>query len=130
MEVRPGDEFRVWFPFVRETVSLLEPDGAGGPCFVERESWRPGVRNVAVAPDDCESHADGEGEQVLTVVSIHKPGLRYPPRVFYVQEWVDPERKRFGKKKLRMTTLAAFRRKLFGYIHPVAVVAGKRREVA
>ena len=56
------------------------------------------------------------GSMVLTVVDVFKPG-RYPARVFYTRQWIDPDGKVFGKSALRMTTVSAFLRRTRGYMH-------------
>lgn len=108
-----GQIVEVPYPFIREMISLYDEDGPH-----EVESWRPGTRSEMVYPDDCDEFADGKGKQVLTVVSIHKPG-RFPTRVFFTQEWVDPNGKIFGKVgKCRVTVESAFRRKTRGFAYP------------
>lgn len=111
-------EIQAPYPFILDTA----PDFEGGtmedvPC------WRPGVRGEVVTnTGDTEEFADGMGQIVLTEVSRHKPG-RYPERVFYVRQWIDPDGKRFGKTNLRMTTSAAFARLCKGYRHEFEMAA-------
>lgn len=93
---------------VRATYDDGDPEGG------VRESWKPGVEWVGVYPDSERAEADAMGSIALTVVSVHKPG-RYPERVFYVQRWVAPNGRVFGKPKLRVTTTAAFLRRSRGY---------------
>lgn len=52
----------------------------------------------------------------VRIVGVFRPG-QYPTRVFYEREWVDPDGKRFGKKRLRIATSASFTRMLGGYRH-------------
>lgn len=106
-----GEVFRVRYPFVRERVTLCGEDGP-----YETVSWRPGVSIECAGPygEDTDIIANGEGEMILTVVDVCKPG-RYPTRVFYTRQWVDPNGHAFGKKGLRMTTLDAFRRRAAGF---------------
>jgi len=110
-ELKSGDVFNVSYPFVLEEVELLDTDG---PCTTK--SWRPGVEYVATGPygDSFEPFADKMGVMRLTVVSVHKPG-KYPARVFFVRQWIDPNGKLFGKTKLRMTTATVFARRARGY---------------
>lgn len=111
-----GQAFNVPYPFLRVTVNLYDEDGP-----YKAESWRPGTRPKLVTPDDSEEIADGVGLQVLTIVSVHKPG-RFPPRVFYTQEWVAPDGKKFGKaNKCRVTVASAFRRKVRGFAYPFEI---------
>lgn len=106
-----GDVFHVRYPFIRETVTLCGEDG-----FYEARTWRPGVsiENVGPYGEDTDIVANGEGEMILTVVDTFKPG-RFPRRVFYTRQFVDPNGYRFGKSGLRMTTVDAFRRRASGY---------------
>lgn len=110
-------EIKAPYPFIRVTVTLHDEEG---PHDVQ--SWRPGVRGVPVYPGDVEEVADGMGSIVLTEVSRHKPG-RYPERVFYVRQWIDPDGRRFGKPGLRMTTAHAFARLCKGYRHEFEMAA-------
>lgn len=105
-----GEVHRIAYPMVVEPVQLLGDDGP-----YETKSWRPGVRYELYSPyGGSTACADGVGQMVLQVVSTHKPG-RYPERVFYIRQWVDPLGKTFGKKKLRITTSQAFMSMLKGF---------------
>ena len=106
------DVFEVSYPFTRGTFARF-----GEP---EQPSWTPGTRYKPAGPEDYEEVADGVGKQILTVVSVHKPG-RYPERTFYTQQWEDPDGKRFGKGKLRMTTTPTFRKRTEGFYRPYRV---------
>lgn len=109
-EIPEGAVFHVAYPFYRTKVSLLDEDGP-----YETMSWRPGIYYEQTSPyGDGQAFADGLGKQVLTVITKHKPG-KYPERVFFTQSWIDPNGKSFGKTKLRMTTLAVFRRRVRGF---------------
>lgn len=112
-DIKAGDVFRVRFPFVRKmrTVWDIEDPFAGAS---QVETWVPGVANRFVPPDDGEAYANGEGWQILTVVSVHKPG-RFPARVFFTQQFEDPDGGVFGKNKCRILTQSAFRHRLAGY---------------
>lgn len=113
MEV--GEVFAVPYPFVRDKYMELDQDEEG-VVEIERQTWRPGTRFEEYGREgeytDC--LADAMGTMRVTVVSLHKPG-RYPARVFYTRQWIDPDGKQFGKGKLRITTEAAFRILLRGY---------------
>jgi hypothetical protein len=127
-EVAAGAVFCVPYPFVVETYEepIADEDGFGS---VERKTWRPGVRFEPCGQygecTDCV--ADAMGVMELRVVSTHKPG-RYPERVFYVRTWRDPDGKPFGKLKLRMTTVGAFRTLRSGYRHRIESLTGAGRE--
>ncbi|MES2950309.1 MAG: hypothetical protein V4858_17335 [Pseudomonadota bacterium] len=115
--INSGDVFRVKYPFVRVTVEVpdSDPEGQG---FATIQSWRPGVEFVPCGPcgDDSEAQCNAEGEMVLTVVDVHKPG-KFPARVFFTRQWVDPNGKAFGKGKLHIMTAQAFKRRARGYMH-------------
>ena len=108
-DVIPGAEIEVGHPFVRDKYTKHDEEGG-----YEVDCWKPGTRGESVYPDDCIAVYDGMGSQILTVVSLHKPG-KYPTRVFYTRKWRDPDGGIFGKGSLRMTTLPAFRKIIAGY---------------
>jgi hypothetical protein len=116
-----GESFSAVYPFVRDTYTSydFEPEGV---TTHELPTWKPGVRHADKGEGDVESLADGLGQMVLTVVSVHKPG-RYPTRVFFTRQWITPEGKLFGKAKCRMTTVGAFFVLSRGYRHEY-VLAG------
>lgn len=116
--ILPGAVFEAPYPFTRDSYESFELDGP-----VRRPTWRPGAhRVIACGPDDCEPGADAMGSILLTVISIHKPGLKYPMRVFFVRQWRSPAGKVFGKTRLRMTTLQAFERLAKGYMHDFRLI--------
>jgi hypothetical protein len=122
--IESGAQFVVPHPFCWDLASRPSGD-EGGPYMEEFMSWRPGVRFEVLPPgDDSESVADGMGSQALTVVSVHKPG-KYPARVFYVRQWIDPRGSTFGKTKLRITTAGAFKSLIRGYRHEFRLVTGE-----
>ncbi len=110
-DFEPGQRFEVEYPFVLETYT----DNEG-----ETLSWKPGIEFVANGPEDFDAIAHAMGKQLLTVVSVHKPGP-FPTRVFYQRAWENPKGRAFGKPKLRMTTQSNFRVMLKGYRHPFIV---------
>lgn len=107
--MKAGDIFVNAYPFVKAKFEAFEEDGP-----VQKDTWNPGTTYEYVYPDESQAVADGEGIQILTVVDVHKPG-RFPTRVFYTMEWVDPEGNRFGKSKLRICTSEKFGRLSSGY---------------
>lgn len=113
-----GAVFMVAYPYFREEVELPPADAESYPNTAI--TWRPGVRWVQVY-DDSEAEAEGMGSMMLTVVDVHKPG-RFPARVFFTRQWVDPDGKVFGKGGLRITTVPAFLRRVKGYMHEFKLV--------
>lgn len=107
-----GQEFRITYPFVLESNPMHDQDDTNIP----EQSWKPGSRFEYDMHGGTDCWADNEGEMILTVVSVHKPG-KFPERVFFKRKWIDPDGKEFGKSKLRMTTTAAFRSLCNGYRH-------------
>lgn len=107
-KLNAGDKFRVRFPFVM----ISEP----GPEGVFLERWKPGCNYEPMPPDDFELVADDEGEMILTVVDVHKPG-NYPARVFYTRDWIDPCGVVFGSGRLQIATVDTFKRRTSGYYY-------------
>lgn len=105
--------FTVVYPFVRCRVDVFDySDEESGALFTEIDSWRPGTRNEMRGHGEYHytvTEADGLGQMVLTVVSVHKPG-RYPTRVFYTRKFITPDGKTFGKGTLHVCSLGKFRR--------------------
>jgi hypothetical protein len=118
----PGFVAEVPYPFVRDTYTEHDMDGEGVFVSNDLPTWRPGVRNEEDAPGYVTSYADAMGRMVLTVIDVHRPG-KYPTRVFFTRHWITPEGKRFGKNKLRITTVEAFNRYQRGYQHEFEMVA-------
>jgi hypothetical protein len=106
-----GDVFRVRYPFVRCLATVCGEDGP-----YEINSWRPGVEIESCGPygEDTDIVANGEGEMILTVIDVHKPG-RFPTRIFFTRQFISPDGNAFGKGGLRMTTVDAFKRRTSGY---------------
>lgn len=106
-----GAVIRVRYPFVRCKATICGEDGPE-----EINSWKPGVNIESAGPygEDADIVANGEGEMILTVIDVHKPG-RFPTRVFFTRQFVGPDGHTFGKKGLRMTTVEAFKRRAAGY---------------
>lgn len=100
-DIKPGDVFKVKHPFVFEDYAL---------------SWKPGTIAQHEGPNGERSPgvAHGNGFQVLTVVSLHRPGP-YPTRVFYTRKWIDPNGGEFGKRDLLCKSVSAFRQIIKGY---------------
>lgn len=119
-EIEPGQVFTVAHPFVREEVSLPpdDPDATGLNLVM---SWRPGIRHEQTDQwGSSDTFAEGIGAQILTVVSVHRPG-RYPARIFYTRQWRDPAGKLFGKPNLRIKAVSAFKTLVKGYRHGFTV---------
>lgn len=120
----PNNEFACWqehrapYPFVRTKWEAPpeDPYEEGGAPNMQ-ESWRPGVEHENISQyEDAYTFAEGVGEVIYTVIGVFKPGS-YPTRVFFVRQWIDPEGKRFGSTKLRITTQQNFRTLIKGYRH-------------
>ncbi len=112
-----GRTYEAWYPFLREEYQG-PPTQVGPEDWLEspvETTWRPGWKFEPLPPygEDTEEVWDGAGEQLRTVISIHKPGT-YPARVFYVRQWRDPDGKVFGKTALRVIAASAFRTWLRG----------------
>lgn len=114
-DVIAGAVFEHPYPFVRDEYHGLEADGP-----FTAKTWRPGIKMEPEPPDGFWAVADAMGKRRLTVIDVFKPG-RFPTRVFFTQTWIRPTGREFGKPKLRITTLAAFRSSLDGYRHPFDV---------
>lgn len=129
-DLAAGDVFRVPYPFIRDTYTAFENDGEGHYGSSEQATWKPGTRieTVYIAPDDCDAvyMADGVGEIILTIISVHKPG-RFPTRVFYTRQWRSPDGKEFGKRGCRCAVSEKFRRLARGYLYPFKVDQKKER---
>lgn len=110
-----GQERRASYPFIRTTYEAMPDDIEGVGLPVERPTWRPGLEHYADQYSDW-SEADANGEVVYTVIATFKPG-KYPERVFYLRNWVDPDGKRFGRNNLRIATTQQFRILIKGYRH-------------
>lgn len=111
------------YPFVRDEHCVEGVDHDGLPLCIQFGNWRPGTRMESRglrAPyyeeEIIDCLADGMGQIELTAISIHRPG-KFPTRVFFTRHWIDPDGKRFGKNKLRMTTVNAFAALTTGYRH-------------
>jgi hypothetical protein len=122
--VEPGKVFEVRpFPFMRHVACLPGEDG-----YEDTPCWKPGTAFESTQrylghgeyAEDVYCVAHGEGALRLHVVSVHKPG-RYPTRVFYRREWVDPDGKVFGRPGLKVCVLSQFRRLATGYAHEYVV---------
>lgn len=109
--VEVGKSYEVRCPFVRTTYTEVDEDGTS-----EVPTWRPGVEWVNVGYfGEAEARHDGVGSVVYTVVDFHRLPRPYPPRVFFTRKWVSPDGHRFGKNRLHIMTLEAFRRRLQSY---------------
>ena len=105
----PGETYRVGCPYKRVTVTVY--DNGASPDGRRIRSWAPGFET------ECDDYGcrdgyfcDAWGFEVRTLVSLHRPGKKYPERAFYTRVWVDPQGHQFGKPGLRVTTSEAFKR--------------------
>jgi hypothetical protein len=106
--------FTVPYPYCRDSFEWFSDEH--DILSTNKQSWRPGTESDSDGGYDVQEAADAMGSMVLTVVDVFKPG-RYPARVFYTRQWIDPDGKVFGKSALRMTTVNAFLRRTKGYMH-------------
>lgn len=116
--------FRAPYPFVRAKYEGCDADG-----YFESETWKPGTEFRATDDGDTDCIANGTGEIILTVISVHKPG-RYPTRVFFTRRWRDPGGREFGKSKCLCATLEKFRRLARGYQFEFVVEQNSARAAA
>lgn len=109
-EFTAGQEITNPYPFVQDNYIAYDEEGG-----YAKRTWNPGV-SIEIVSDygDTDVLAHGEGQQILTVVDVHKPG-KYPTRVFYTRTWVDPDGRKFGKSKLHIATVEKFRRLSRGF---------------
>ncbi len=115
-----GETYRAWHPFTRgeyQDPFDFEDPASGGTFQMPKPhaTWAPGFRFEPCGRhgEDTEEVWDGEGVQLRTIVSFHKPA-HYPERVFYVRQFRDPGGKVFGKSALRIEVTFKFRRWLRG----------------
>ncbi|MGI9297131.1 MAG: hypothetical protein ACR2QC_04435 [Gammaproteobacteria bacterium] len=106
MKYAVGETYERPTPFLVEDRDLFEVDEEG---FATRtiKSWRPGVRNVNVLPDDVEMQWDGMGEEIRRIVAVARledGGVR----ILYRRAWRRPDGGTFGKNTVRMTTPSGF----------------------
>lgn len=110
-----GTVYAIPYPFVRDKYFVYDEEGG-----FERDTWKPGVRFEAIAPDDCGAVADAVGQAVFTLVDTFKPG-KFPRRAFFTRVFIDPDGRAFGKPRLHIATLEKFRRLTRGYQHPFGI---------
>lgn len=110
-----GEVFTIVYPSVRDTYSAFDEEGAH-----EADTWKPGINYVQVSEDHSAPVADAVGSATFTVVDTFKPG-RFPRRVFFTRQFVNPDGRQFGKTKLHIATLDKFRRLTRGYQHPFGI---------
>lgn len=126
-----GATYAAWHPFKLEAYQPIPDDPEGG--YPEKvNTWVPGWRYEDSGPEDVDEAWDGEGTQRRTIISIHRPAPRYPERVFYTRQWVDPAGHMFGKANLRCVVAPTFRRWLHGERWPTysPAASAHRRWVA
>ncbi len=113
MPYSAGQSFSIVYPFIRDTYTAMDEEGGA-----EVKTWRPGVHieHGGRYSDDAVIWADAEGSANFTVVACFKPG-HFPTRVFYTRQFVNPDGKTFGKRKMLMATVEKFRRLTKGYLY-------------
>lgn len=118
MDIAIGEQYRVKYPFTLETFHIFD-FVEGQP--VPDERYRPGCSTEQHEDGgEGERFASGEGEMIMEVIDIHKPG-KYPARVFYTRRYIDPEGNEFGSGRLQVATKSTFRRRAHGYYHDYIV---------
>jgi len=119
---QPGEVIQVTYPFTRYVFKGYDQEDGE----FERPSWKPGAEYQG---EDYRGRrvfvANGDGKQIITVVSVHQPGP-FPTRVFFTRKWVDPDGTTFGKNALKIKTADAFRRMVRGYAFRYRVEDGKQ----
>lgn len=116
--LKAGDVFTVAYPFRRILYDIGDDEGGIRQVL----SWKPGAEFAGenmFGRSVCDAH--GEGQQVVTVVSVHQPGS-FPTRVFFTRKWVDPDGATFGKNALKIKTADAFRRMVRSYAFQYRIV--------
>lgn len=103
-EYSEGEVIQFSYPFVREELDNAQP-----------RNWKPGTRIIEHGSHQT-AEADAIGQQIVTVVSVHKPG-KFPVRVFFTRKWRDPSGKVFGKNNLRILAQSAFSGLIRGFRH-------------
>lgn len=107
-KISAGDVFTVVYPFVKDSSWHAEEGELSG-------GWRPGVSFEGDEDREPICVAGGEGEMILEVISTHKPGKKYPNRIFYTRKWKDPDGRMFGKASLRIISEKNFKEMIKGY---------------
>lgn len=106
----PGAVYSVTWPFLRRSFT------ENRRTIYMRGAWKPGAEFSVEGPGDTATWCHGEGSLTVTVVSIHKPGPKFHPRVFYVAQFTDPDGQ-VMKPRLRVKAAGAFAELLKGYRH-------------
>lgn len=113
------------YPFTRVMASTYNGKTNTIKCF---PSWRPGLWQRDDRPyGDISYWADEMGEQVLTIVSTHKPG-GFPERIFFTRKWKSPNGKMFGKNRCCVLAISAFKGLLHGYRHEFEISQGDDKD--
>lgn len=101
-EFRKGQIFNIQIPFV-----LWRPKHPGQNLNVDEDGlcWWPSTRK-----EDGKVVIDGIGHHVFEVVSIHKPGPKYPTRIFYLESWVWPDGSKKAERDLKLMIENQFRK--------------------
>lgn len=124
-----GAIFERWWPFHLIKESRRAPDGSPLTDGFWCAGWE--TESGGDYGEDAIQTWNGEGAQVRTVISIHKPGPTFAPRIFYVRQWRNPEGEIIGKRRLFVETEGAFRRFLSGAtLHFLAEARGEQDLIA
>ena len=93
-DVVPGAVFKVWWPFM----SHQRED--------DRLAWTVGWQQEFY--DEIAYYWQGEGAQIRTVVSLHRPAPQYEVRVFFQRHWQHPDGLEPPRRSLHVETLTRF----------------------
>ena len=109
-------EIFVRYPFVHCTAEVFDPDEEGGRMNVI-DSWRPGVFAEGEDPwgETIKAMCDGEGFMILTELGRCQLIRPFHARVLFLREWQSPDGRRFGKRIVRMCSVAKFESMRRGY---------------
>lgn len=106
MKYATGEIYTRPTPFIIDDREIVDFDEEGMTTRTIK-SWRPGVRNEFVSPDDTEMVWDGMGKEIRRIVGLSEiEGGGF--RILYRRTWERPDGGKFGKKTVRMTTPSAF----------------------
>ncbi len=110
-DIEEGKTYEVECPFVRSIYEHWDEDNN----LTKVPTWHPGVDWEMSGPDDLQAVADGVGSVTYNVISVHALPKPYHTRIFFVRQWIDPDGKQFGKRKLMIFGIQAFRRRIICY---------------
>ncbi len=124
MDITENAVIEVTYPFIRTTYdSYDELEGT----HAKLPTWQAGVGGMDFNGYSGTFRAFGanaEGQMILTIVSIHKPG-KYPERIFYTRQYRDPDGKIYGKTNLKIMATRSLKRYFKWFGEPYEIVDRK-----